>query len=171
MLSLTVTCQICSWSLYQHCVRVWEGDLAELSFGRKWSKILKLPVFLILLIKSFKIHLYFLSGAFLPSPRILLWCLSWFCVLVFDTERCPEVFARCPEVFVFATVGCPEVLVLAVREVSETVRCPGGLPPCPRVWCTDLPQGSRVWCTGLSSPMTGEASWAPPGPATVAMEV
>ena len=53
MLSLTVTCQICSWSLYQHCVRVWEGDLAELSFGRKWSKILKLPVFFILLIKSF----------------------------------------------------------------------------------------------------------------------
>lgn len=56
---------------------------------------------------------------------------------MFDTERGPEVLvfdtARCPEAFVFGTVGCPEVLALDVREVSETVKCPGGLPPGPRV--------------------------------------
>ena len=110
-------------------------------------------------------HLYFLSGAFLPPPRLLLWGLSGFWVLVFDTERGPEVLvfdtARCPEVFVFGTalVGCcPELLV---REVSETVRWPGG----------GLPPGGRVWCTGLSWPKAGDASEGPPGPATVAIEV
>ena len=71
--------------------------------------------------------------------------------------------ARCPEVFVFGTVVgcCPEVLALDVREVSETVRWPGG----------GLPPGGRVWCTGLSCPRTGDACEGPPGPATVAIDV
>ena len=83
---------------------------------------------------------------------------------MFDTERGPEVLVfdtvRCPEAFVFGKAGCPEPLALDVREVSETVRWPGGLPP-----------GARVWCTGLSCPSTGDACSGPPGPATVAIEV